>query len=334
MNEREQILDIWRRIEAWLHENLPKALDNLRAPATETQLDELELILGMDLPEALRVFLSVHDGEEQNWSPGVFADYHWFLPCEQISVIWKQLAEIAAEYGDNEDNFDKWRAQVEDNIISINGPVKPLMGSKKWIPISDADGNTQRFLDFDPPEGGILGQVIDMDSEGCMHQVIAPSFLDFLNKYIDDLENGRYEIDEEGISTPSELVQNPTNWVMPDYLKQVCYEKFNSTMFSENPVVDDLPADQIVTIVGLMGSLMGGPETIFSLETSQGNNYTFLASSKLTKGYGSISVEQHARVKARRYTPDTESYFIDQVGSSPTDFVAVEYKMLRSKDND
>ena len=82
-----------------------------------------------------------------------------------------------------------------------------------------------------------------------------------------------------------------------------------------------------------MESLLGGPEIIFSMETELGQTYTFLASPKLTKGYSSIAIRQHAQVKARQYSSDIESYFVEKALHPKPNFVAVEYHFYEKKVN-
>ena len=54
MTTSDRVKAAWERIEAWLGANLPDALDNLRSPAPEAQLANLEQAVGRPLPEALR----------------------------------------------------------------------------------------------------------------------------------------------------------------------------------------------------------------------------------------------------------------------------------------
>lgn len=64
-----------------------------------------------------------------------------------------------------------------------------------------------------------------------------------------------------------------------------------------DPDLDSLSADQTVEIVGKMGRLMGGPETIFSIRTPHGSEFECLATKETTSGYGAIAIRQYARVK-------------------------------------
>jgi hypothetical protein len=104
-----------------------------------------------------------------------------------------------------------------------------------------------------------------------------------------------------------------------------------------------MPSDEInlarleegeeVVIVGRMGELTGGPEIIFTLVTERGTRYSFLATRELTKGYGAISVGQHARVLAERYVGQLESQLVTSGGVPAPQLLAKRYDMLVSPDS-
>ena len=327
MNDEARARAAWGRIEAWLAANLPAALENLQPPASEEQLQELSTTLGRPLPDALRACLLIHDGELDGWMPSAFADGHWFLPCTEIGRMWEQLVSLAEEMGGTEDAYDFWRAQVEDGIIFVDGPVKPRFGSRAWLPFSSLDGHVQRFIDFEPAPGGVEGQVIEVDPESCTYRVLAPSFVDFLEGHAAALERGAFEIGEDGLHSPEEGAADPTGWGIPAYLAEVEFEARAADPAASRP--DSVAEGEEVELEGEMGMLLGGPEIIFSLETPDGAEHTFLAKPGLTKGYSSIAVRQAARVRARPYTSDVESLFVEQAGTEAPHFVALEYRMVR-----
>jgi cell wall assembly regulator SMI1 len=49
-------------------------------------------------------------------------------------------------------------------------------------------------LDLDPDEGGTMGQVITHDTHEDVHYVKARSFREWLEQYVTDLENGKYQV--------------------------------------------------------------------------------------------------------------------------------------------
>lgn len=50
---------------------------------------------------------------------------------------------------------------------------------------------------MNPEEGGVSGQVIAVDWEGCSWKVIADSFRSFIRDYAQELENGAYRVVDE-----------------------------------------------------------------------------------------------------------------------------------------
>lgn len=97
-------------------------------------------------------------------------------------------------------------------------------------------------------------------------------------------------------------------------------------------MVENRRRDEEVIIFGSMGYvLLCDSEIVFSIETEPGKIYTFLASSKLTKGYDEIAIRQDAQVMVRRYTADTVSYFVDQAKHPPPNFVAFKYRIFRDR---
>jgi cell wall assembly regulator SMI1 len=333
MNEHERTVAAWQRIKQALGELLPEAVDNLQGPVSEDRLKEVESELGVRFPEALRVSLMLHNGDGDESVTGAMPDCHRYLPVEEIRATWRMGKELSASMDGTADTPEHWRALVEDGIIFVNGPVKPLAGSDKWIPFSDMEGAVQRYVDFDQAPGGTPGQVIEIDPEGCSYEVIAPSFLAFLESYAAGLEQGLFHVMDDCVQRRDhgklDEATGDATQEMPDYLQQTAYEPYDSRERSENRSPSEIDANEIVTVVGSMGFLMGGPETIFSLVTEQGREYTFLAKPDVTEKYGTIAIRQAARVKARRYSRDVSSVFVDSMKTEQPDFVALAYTMLR-----
>jgi cell wall assembly regulator SMI1 len=221
MNDIERVKNTWQRLEKWLGDNFPLGLENLQDPATDEAIATLESKIQMVLPDTLKESSKIHDGEKNNYPPGVLADGFWLMPLDQAYETWKQLKDIAAELFGTEDNPTQWRSQVEDGIIFIKGAVKPLIGSPKWFPIANMNGDIIRFLDFDPPDSGTVGQVIEIDAEACQFQVIATSFLEYLEQYAADLEAGLYAIEDGCLQSRDRLsFEDLQNWGVPKYLKK------------------------------------------------------------------------------------------------------------------
>ena len=103
------------------------------------------------------------------------------------------------ELSDSEEELDQEELS-RNGIIVVVGAVKPNMFLKEWIPVMECNGDVFWALDLSPPEGGIVGQVIEVDWEGCSWKVVASSFSELLTSYASSLEAGEYRI-VEGLPT-------------------------------------------------------------------------------------------------------------------------------------
>jgi cell wall assembly regulator SMI1 len=333
MTEEQHVQELWNRLEIWLGQNLPESLKNLRPPATDEDIKTAESITNLKFPEAFKASLKIHDGEYKDFEPGALADSHWLLPLEVILEHWQQYGVEDEE----KESLEAWKLSVEKGPCYIKGAVKPVSISTKRIQITWMNGDENCFLDFDPPDGGTIGQVVEIDVEMGFYKVIATSFLAFLEEYISKLESGFYEIDDDkSICTRLENEENPQEWGMPEYLKNVEHEWYHPDMISENPIVSNLSIDQEVIITGERTKdgygLSSHTEDIFAIKTVAGNRYTFLALRDITQGYGSIGRTDYARVKAVRNKGQIkiDESLIRFFGySTDTDFIVLDYKMLR-----
>src|SRR5205085_1061202 len=86
---------VWERIEAWLGENAPKALADLRPPASPQALAELEARLGMPVPADLREWLLIHDGQPPDSLVGLLGGWI-FLGADQIAAAHRTFTGLLA----------------------------------------------------------------------------------------------------------------------------------------------------------------------------------------------------------------------------------------------
>ena len=184
----------WSRLKDWGRINAPAMLADLNLGASETDIAELELKLGLRIPEEFRKSLAIHNGEDDGWPNKVFANGGAYLDTTRIVYEWTQRLEHSQQVDPKD--FDE--SEVEEliglSVISVEGPVRPVLFQRDWIPIMEMNGDVFWALDMAPTEGGKLGQVIEVDWEGCSWQVIAGSFGEYMNSYVSDLEVGKYPV--------------------------------------------------------------------------------------------------------------------------------------------
>lgn len=150
----------WKRIRSWCDTHYSELGDTLNWPATETQIEDLELTIGYTLPTAIRDSYLCYDGQElesnNSCSDGLFFGLP-LLSLEQIAEEWRF-----------------WRSVDDDDTTGANPEVKGWMSScpagwirseyscRGWIPlITDRVGNYIGVdLSPNPQGGGSPGQVI------------------------------------------------------------------------------------------------------------------------------------------------------------------------------
>lgn len=208
---------IWTRIEAWFRANLGPDSANLGPPASAEAFAAVEAATGLALPAGVREVYQVHDGDGA--PPGLFGNWERFLSLSDATGLWRHYQDLLRSLPAMPNSLEAWREQVEQQIAFVQGPVKPLIASPAWFPITDANGNVLRFLDFDPAPGGVPGQVIQVDLESAMYQVVAGSLAEFLEAYAHELERGEVVVEDGDLRRVDETEVDPTGWGLPAYLR-------------------------------------------------------------------------------------------------------------------
>jgi cell wall assembly regulator SMI1 len=340
MQESQRLIKSWSNIEHWLSENFPETLDNLYSPAFDSQIDAAETTLGLAFPDALKALLLEHNGENNHWPPGIFPNGHRFLPVEDIVEIWYTFQDFGGYQSDDESSCPQ----------------------EKWLPISMSETKSVRILDFNPPQGGRIGQVVEVTPNKMIYRVLAPSLMDYLEQYAIDLAVNKYTVKGDyivqktsnprtapaspqatpsrsqpskarvhPIKTPGSPVKEPPT--LEPTKARVKPIKPVAKPMQEPPAREPMQSGERVIIVGEMTSLMGKDAVLFSVEAENGKEYTFLAKSTFTKGFGSIAIDQTARILAKPFKGEIKSHFIEQGLANRPDFVALEYTMLFAAKN-
>lgn len=175
----------WLRIEQSLSVLDCLAQVRLRPGASAERIVELEQHLGVSLPEGLRAFLAVHDGQDGNAG---LVDGALLLSVDDIRSEWDVWRSI---------DEDEMNADCADFMASRpEGYVKPLYVNRLWIPqTTDGSGN-HVGLDYDPGVKGTVGQVIKFGRDEDTKRVIADSFEGFVSMLVTAVDsatwNGEY----------------------------------------------------------------------------------------------------------------------------------------------
>jgi cell wall assembly regulator SMI1 len=194
----------WHRLEAWLEKEYPEMLADLNPGCNQEQLINVEKEIGVQLPESVKNFYLIHDGQKSENYIGIFYDVA-FLPLDRMIREWRTWSEIIDDYGE-----EGMRTEFDEFQVSLMpDKVKAKYANKKWVPFAVIWDSRYLGLDFDPEVNGNAGQVINFGREEEQKSVIADSFEAFIDWYLNELERGNYLIgyyeDGEKYFIPKEL---------------------------------------------------------------------------------------------------------------------------------
>jgi cell wall assembly regulator SMI1 len=176
--------EIWKRIIAWFIANVPSKFFAPMPGVSHDEINAAESRMHLHLPEDVREFYLLHNGVGEY---GLFFDGYELLTLDQIVTFWKGAERVL-------DVQEAGLLPGLDDYCSPVGPIKKVMWNLKWVPIMDADGNGV-LIDLDPAPGGNVGQVIERSSDMGPLRVLADNFRNFLSRYADELEAGKYAYD-------------------------------------------------------------------------------------------------------------------------------------------
>ncbi|RYP59808.1 hypothetical protein DL769_008390 [Monosporascus sp. CRB-8-3] len=236
----------WRRIDRWTDENYPELFDQLGEGCTVNDLNELEHQLDCSLPQDVRDSLMIHDGQERPGIPCGIIFSCMLLDCEEIVQEWDQWRKVNHEFlletnvvnpavpskafgGSSQASSSKsapgspggsqkgsWRQELAARQDSVPaGAIQRAYAHPAWIPLVRDWGGNNLAVDLSPGPTGIWGQVILFGRDYDTKYVVARSWAAFLALFADDLNSGKWFIDED--TNELKLREFKTTRVEPSY---------------------------------------------------------------------------------------------------------------------
>lgn len=217
----------WRRIDRWVDENYPELLDNMCEGCTANDLNELEHQLDCSLPQDVRDSLMVHDGQERPGIPTGIIFSNMLLDCEEMVQEWEQWRKVNEGYlletsivkpavpskafgGSNQASSSKsvpgspgsqkqsWKQDLISRQDSVpQGAVQRAYAHPAWIPLVRDWGGNNLAVDLAPGPTGTWGQIILFGRDYDTKYVVARSWGAFLAIFADDLNSGKWFIDDD-----------------------------------------------------------------------------------------------------------------------------------------
>lgn len=179
--------DHWRRYLSWLHMQVPETFATLRTGAEPEAIAAVGAVLGRDLPPALTVGWSLHDGQPDTPDRGAILGYLW-LPASGVLAECQKWAELRDRTRD-----ETMRALRSSSRSHPPNAIKRAYTLPGWIPLFQRplEGN-YIGLDFDPGPAGQAGQVINFGRDEDDKVVLAPSLESLLEWILQEVQAGRY----------------------------------------------------------------------------------------------------------------------------------------------
>jgi cell wall assembly regulator SMI1 len=180
---------IWDRIHSWLREHAPTILESLNPGASAEQVSAAEEALGVTFPADVRETYRLHDGQgpwASGYPPAFLYGWEW-LSLERVVEdwnVWKGLLD--------EGQFGGW-------TVEAAAGVREVWWHPGWVPLTDGPGGDHHCLDLAPAAGGKVGQVISMWHDYEDRSRLAWSFAEWLGAFADQLEEGRWGVNEYGL---------------------------------------------------------------------------------------------------------------------------------------
>lgn len=183
----EDIAPVLARLDAWYAVHLTPDRYIFNPPATDTQLDAFERLIGLKLPRAYRQLYLWHDGENDDRWGHIYGLP--LLPLQQAGAHWTSWAKVL-------NYFDGNRYPVPGGGWPERA-VDPAYINPRWIPLTHDGSGNHIGVDFDPWPGGRVGQVIIFGRDEDVKIVLAESLGKFLGWIADLLESGNFRLEAE-----------------------------------------------------------------------------------------------------------------------------------------
>lgn len=233
----------WRKIDKWAEEHYNELYEQLGEGCTHNDLNALEHQLDCSLPQEVRDSLQIHDGQENGGRPTGIIFGCMLLDCEEIVHEWHNWKVVNEAYLNQPTkmrvttpakamNGESASSSRSQNASAANphwrqdllarqdsqpaGAIQRVYAHPAWIPLVRDWGGNNLAVDLAPGPTGKWGQVILFGRDYDCKYVIARSWSAFLAIVADDLNSGKWFVDEE--TNELKLKEFKSGNVEPGYL--------------------------------------------------------------------------------------------------------------------
>ena len=178
LDKSETMVQTWERFESWIKTNANQLQGTLNEGASLELIQSTEKELQVSFPQDFKDFYMVHNGQKSG--TGGLIDMDELLSLEETVGQWSVWHELL-----NSGDFDGITSEPSEGI-------KNNWWNDKWIPITHDGGGNHICMDLDPTNEGTKGQIIQMWHDSEERELIATSFSEWIQNYVNGLETGAY----------------------------------------------------------------------------------------------------------------------------------------------
>ncbi|KAK9368498.1 hypothetical protein V1509DRAFT_623091 [Lipomyces kononenkoae] len=209
----------WNRISRWAEKSYPELFDQLNEPALPEDIENLESATECVLPPDLRESFLEHDGQDRSGKPCGLIFGTALLDTDEVIAEWELWRAVAIALEQENRDTDITVDMDSAPASSSSGPahkqqkrrnnftahqtsvphhaVQSAYAHTGWLPLAKDFCGNNIAVDLAPGPAGHWGQVILYGREFDRKYVIARSWGHFLAMLADDLEEGRWSVDED-----------------------------------------------------------------------------------------------------------------------------------------
>jgi cell wall assembly regulator SMI1 len=185
-------LALWTRAHELFKVHAPDLLEALQPPATVAEIEAVEAIIGVALPEEIRSAYLIHNGTKapvNDREKDLFVPFMQFARLDEMVEGWKSWLEEFQ--GLDPDFFPETDPSYSDRIeLSSNTIVRPIWWCPKWIPIGTSQTMSVIMVDLHPGPSGTFGQLLDHAGVDPPEEPVDSGLNHYLKTLIRRLEHG------------------------------------------------------------------------------------------------------------------------------------------------
>jgi cell wall assembly regulator SMI1 len=163
-----KIVAAWETIEAELQAQFPAVSETLAPPAQASEIDQIEEVCNVVLPQDFRDSLLRHNGQRGSYWRCSLVNGADLLGAGDIIKYWQMWALVVADSNET-DPPENTSDEIATDVI----------WHPKWIPFAVTGNNMSYVIDLAPRSKGSVGQVFTHAS-GSPGEILARSFTEWL----------------------------------------------------------------------------------------------------------------------------------------------------------